>query len=77
MTFRRTPTLRAAVLAASTAFSLAAIAASPDAAFVQKAAAGGMAEVEMGKLAQDKASADRSSNSERAWSRITARPTTS
>ena len=58
MTFRRTPTLRAALLAASAAFSLAAVAASPDAAFVQKAAAGGMAEVEMGKLAQDKATVD-------------------
>jgi putative membrane protein len=58
MTLRRPPTFRAAVLAASTTFSLAALAASPDAGFVQKAAAGGMAEVEMGKLAQDKASAD-------------------
>jgi putative membrane protein len=58
MTFRRPPIFRAAVLAASTTFSLAAVAASPDAAFVQKAAAGGMAEVEMGKLAQDKATVD-------------------
>lgn len=49
------PRLLAALV---TVAALPVFAATPDNAFVQKAAAGGMAEVEMGKLGQDKASSD-------------------
>jgi len=51
----RTQSFLAALLTVGLTTTFGAVAASPDNAFVQKAAAGGMAEVEMGKLAQDKA----------------------
>lgn len=45
---------RAAITMAMAASSVAALAADPDASFYEKAAEGGLAEVELGKLAQDK-----------------------
>jgi putative membrane protein len=55
MTFSRTLSLRVALLTAGVACTHVAFADSPDSAFVREAAAGGMAEVAMGKLAQEKA----------------------
>ncbi len=58
MTVSRNLSLRAVLLTAGLAYASAASAASPDSAFVKEAAAGGMAEVDMGKLAQEKAGND-------------------
>ena len=49
----------------------------PDRAFAEKAAAGGAAEVEGGKIAEQRAANPRSSSSAPGWRRITPRPTTS
>ena len=48
--------MAAALVAGATLLATAARADSPDKAFIEKAAKGGMAEVEMGKVAQEKAS---------------------
>jgi putative membrane protein len=58
MAFSRNLSLRAALMTAGVACTCVAFAASPDSAFVQEAAAGGMAEVDMGQLAQVKAAND-------------------
>jgi putative membrane protein len=58
MNVSRNLAIRAFLLTAGLASASVASAASPDSAFVKEAAAGGMAEVDMGKLAQEKASND-------------------
>jgi putative membrane protein len=58
MTVSHNQSLHAVLLTAGLAYAAVVSAASPDSAFVKEAAAGGMAEVEMGKLAQEKAGND-------------------